>query len=58
MRPNKVSNEMEAVMLGFSNVADVLGLPAKEAAVRSPFGLMSRIERCFGEDFDGDGAIG
>ncbi|MEP9374702.1 DUF2384 domain-containing protein [Mesorhizobium sp. KR1-2] len=31
-------------MLAFANVADVLGLPAKEAAARSPFGLMSRIE--------------
>lgn len=31
-------------MLAFTNVADVLGLPAKEAAARSPFGLMSRIE--------------
>ena len=31
-------------MLAFSNVADVLGLPAKEIAARSPFGLMSRIE--------------
>jgi len=35
---------MEAAMLAFSNVADVLGLPAKEIAARSPFGLMSRIE--------------
>lgn len=31
-------------MLAFANVADVLGLPAKEVAARSPFGLMSRIE--------------
>ena len=31
-------------MLAFENVADVLGLPAKETAARSPFGLMSRIE--------------
>ena len=31
-------------MLEFGNVADVLGLPAKEAAARSPFGLISRIE--------------
>jgi putative toxin-antitoxin system antitoxin component (TIGR02293 family) len=31
-------------MLAFANIADVLGLPAKEAAARSPFGLMSRIE--------------
>lgn len=31
-------------MLAFSGVADVLGLPAKEVAARSPFGLMSRIE--------------
>jgi putative toxin-antitoxin system antitoxin component (TIGR02293 family) len=31
-------------MLAFGNVADVLGLPAKEVAARSPFGLISRIE--------------
>ncbi len=31
-------------MLAFGTVADVLGLPAKEIAARSPFGLMSRIE--------------
>ena len=31
-------------MLAFAEIADVLGLPAKEAAARSPFGLMSRIE--------------
>lgn len=31
-------------MLAFANVADVLGLPAKEVAARSPFGLISRIE--------------
>jgi putative toxin-antitoxin system antitoxin component (TIGR02293 family) len=31
-------------MLAFAEVADVLGLPAKEAAARSPFGLISRIE--------------
>ena len=31
-------------MLALANVADVLGLPAKEAAARSPFGLISRIE--------------
>jgi putative toxin-antitoxin system antitoxin component (TIGR02293 family) len=31
-------------MLAFGNVADVLGLPAKEAASRSPFGLISRID--------------
>lgn len=31
-------------MLALANVADVLGLPAKEKAARSPFGLMSRIE--------------
>ncbi|MDL2398730.1 DUF2384 domain-containing protein [Rhizobium mayense] len=31
-------------MLAFENVADVLGLPAKETSARSPFGLMSRIE--------------
>jgi putative toxin-antitoxin system antitoxin component (TIGR02293 family) len=35
---------MEATMLAFANVADVLGLPAKEVAARSPFGLISRIE--------------
>jgi putative toxin-antitoxin system antitoxin component (TIGR02293 family) len=31
-------------MLAFLGVADVLGLPAKEIAASSPFGLMSRIE--------------
>ncbi len=31
-------------MLAFGNVADVLGLPSKEQASRSPFGLISRIE--------------
>lgn len=31
-------------MLAFGNVADVLGLPVKEVASRSPFGLISRIE--------------
>jgi putative toxin-antitoxin system antitoxin component (TIGR02293 family) len=31
-------------MPAFANVADVLGLPAKEVAARSPFGLISRIE--------------
>lgn len=31
-------------MLAFAAIADVLGLPAKEANARSPFGLMSRIE--------------
>lgn len=31
-------------MLAFENVADVLGLSAKGAAERTPFGLMSRIE--------------
>lgn len=31
-------------MLAFEDVANVLGLPAKEAALRSPFGLISRIE--------------
>ncbi|UXN66828.1 DUF2384 domain-containing protein (plasmid) [Phyllobacterium sp. A18/5-2] len=31
-------------MLAFANIADVLGLPVKENAARSPFGLMSRIE--------------
>lgn len=39
-----VSLEMEAMMLAFTDVADVLGLPAKEAAARSPFGLIARIE--------------
>lgn len=32
-------------MLALAEVADVLGLPAREAAARSPFGLISRIER-------------
>ncbi|MFT4166838.1 MAG: DUF2384 domain-containing protein [Microlunatus sp.] len=31
-------------MLAFTNIADVLGLPAGEVASRSPFGLMARIE--------------
>lgn len=31
-------------MLAFGNVADVLGLPVKEVASRSLFGLISRIE--------------
>lgn len=31
-------------MLAFADVADVLGLPAKEVAARSPLGLISRIE--------------
>ena len=31
-------------MLAFGTVADVLGLPVKEVAARSPFGLISRIE--------------
>lgn len=31
-------------MLAFGNVADVLGLPVKEVAARSPFGLITRIE--------------
>lgn len=31
-------------MLAFNDVADVLGIPAKEASARSPLGLMSRIE--------------
>lgn len=31
-------------MIAFGNVADVLGLPAKELAARSPFGLIARIE--------------
>ena len=39
-----VSTEKEETMLAFSGVADILGLPAKEIAARSPFGLMSRIE--------------
>ena len=38
------SLDTEAAMLAFASVADVLGLPAKEIAARSPFGLMSRIE--------------
>ena len=32
-------------MMALANVADVLGLPARETAARSPFGLISRIER-------------
>jgi putative toxin-antitoxin system antitoxin component (TIGR02293 family) len=44
LRPYIVSSELEAKMLAFANVADVLGLPAKELAARSPFGLMSHIE--------------
>jgi putative toxin-antitoxin system antitoxin component (TIGR02293 family) len=31
-------------MLAFTTMADVLGLPAKEASLRSPFGLISQIE--------------
>ena len=31
-------------MLAFANVADVLGLPPREVAARSPMGLVSRIE--------------
>jgi putative toxin-antitoxin system antitoxin component (TIGR02293 family) len=31
-------------MLAFADVADVLGLPAKEKSARSPFGLITRIE--------------
>jgi len=31
-------------MLALENVADVLGLPARDAASRSPLGLISRIE--------------
>ncbi|RUX25368.1 DUF2384 domain-containing protein [Mesorhizobium sp. M7A.F.Ca.US.011.01.1.1] len=31
-------------MLAFGDVADVLGLPIEEVALRSPFGLISRIE--------------
>ena len=31
-------------MLAFADIADVLGLPVKETASRSPFGLISRIE--------------
>ena len=31
-------------MIALANVADVLGLPARETAARSPFGLISRIE--------------
>jgi putative toxin-antitoxin system antitoxin component (TIGR02293 family) len=32
-------------MLAVNEVADVLGLPKKEAAARSPFGLITRIEQ-------------
>jgi putative toxin-antitoxin system antitoxin component (TIGR02293 family) len=35
---------MESIMLAVNDVADVLGLPAKETSARSPFGLISRIE--------------
>lgn len=35
---------MEISMPAFGNVADVLGLPSKERASRSPFGLITRIE--------------
>jgi putative toxin-antitoxin system antitoxin component (TIGR02293 family) len=38
------SGEAEDEMLAFGDVADVLGLPAKELAARSPFGLISIIE--------------
>lgn len=31
-------------MLAIGNIADVLGLPLKETAARSPFGLMTSIE--------------
>lgn len=31
-------------MIGSANIADVLGLPAKEKGTRSPFALISRIE--------------
>lgn len=31
-------------MLAFTEIADVLGLPPKEIAARSPLGLMSRID--------------
>ena len=31
-------------MLAVMDVADVLGLPAKETAARSPFGLIARLE--------------
>jgi putative toxin-antitoxin system antitoxin component (TIGR02293 family) len=44
LRPYIVSIDLEAKMRAFANVADVLGLPAKELAARSPIGLMSRIE--------------
>jgi len=44
LRLHIVSDDMEAAMLAVTNVADVLGLPAKEAAARSPFGLIARIE--------------
>jgi putative toxin-antitoxin system antitoxin component (TIGR02293 family) len=33
------------MMLALADIADVLGLPAREASARSPFGLISRIER-------------
>jgi putative toxin-antitoxin system antitoxin component (TIGR02293 family) len=36
--------DKEIAMLAFGNVADVLGLPAKELASRSPLGLITRIE--------------
>lgn len=32
------------MMTAFANVADVLGLPPKDTAARSPFGLISQIE--------------
>jgi putative toxin-antitoxin system antitoxin component (TIGR02293 family) len=35
---------MEIIMPAFADVAAVLGLPAREMAARSPFGLIERIE--------------
>jgi putative toxin-antitoxin system antitoxin component (TIGR02293 family) len=35
---------MEAYVLAFANLADVLGLPSREMASRSPMGLLARIE--------------
>lgn len=36
--------DLGPAMFVFSDVADVLGIPAAETAARSPFGLISRIE--------------
>ena len=35
-----------------------LVIAAKCHSDEMPLGLLARIERCFGEDFDGDGRIG